>query len=399
MTRSGNGAGKLLPFVGMIVAMLAQSGSMVVIKVAIDDINKYVMVVYTFVLCTILLLPYALFLHRFSFSYMEVNTLYTFFLPILLHNSHYTFLIITLFIQEVTRSSSQFHCTLQILFACLLWVSYFTCRSLGTVVAYVGIDLSSPSLLSAILNLLPAFTFVLALAFRMEEVHWRSSSSQAKVLGTIVSIAGAFVVILYKGPSIFKTHSPNFSNQMLQFSPQLNWIMGGIACVADALFTSMWYIYQASVGETYPDIDVTVIVFFQLLFSTVQCGVFALFSVRDLAEWKLKMDIGLIGILYQAIIATLLRYILCMWCIIKAGPLFCAMFQPVAIIFTVWMGAIFLGDDFTLGSLIGALVIVIGFYAVQWGKSKEEYEIAKGVQHLDSESLSHGVPLLQDSNT
>jgi len=123
MTRSGNGAGKLLPFVGMIVAMLAQSGSMVVIKVAIDDINKYVMVVYTFVLCTILLLPYALFLHRFSFSYMEVNTLYTFFLPILLHNSHYTFLIITLFIQEVTRSSSQFHCTLQILFACLLWVS------------------------------------------------------------------------------------------------------------------------------------------------------------------------------------------------------------------------------------------------------------------------------------
>ncbi|XP_068468132.1 WAT1-related protein At5g40240-like isoform X2 [Phaseolus vulgaris] len=281
----------------------------------------------------------------------------------------------------------------------LYFADSFCLPPLGTVVAYVGIDLSSPSLLSAILNLLPAFTFVLALAFRMEEVHWRSSSSQAKVLGTIVSIAGAFVVILYKGPSIFKTHSPNFSNQMLQFSPQLNWIMGGIACVADALFTSMWYIYQASVGETYPDIDVTVIVFFQLLFSTVQCGVFALFSVRDLAEWKLKMDIGLIGILYQAIIATLLRYILCMWCIIKAGPLFCAMFQPVAIIFTVWMGAIFLGDDFTLGSLIGALVIVIGFYAVQWGKSKEEYEIAKGVQHLDSESLSHGVPLLQDSNT
>ncbi|KAK7367895.1 hypothetical protein VNO80_09915 [Phaseolus coccineus] len=335
MTRSGNGTGKLLPFVGMIVAMLTQSGSMVVIKVAIDDINKYVMVVYTFALCTILLLPYALFLQRRSQG------------PAL------NFIVLCRF---------------------FLLASF---GSLGTVVAYVGIDLSSPSLLSAILNLLPAFTFVLALAFRMEEVHWRNSSSQAKVLGTIVSIAGAFVVILYKAKLI----------------------MGGIACVADALFTAMWYIYQASVGEIYPDIDVTVIVFFQLLFSTVQCGVFALFSVRDLAEWKLKMDIGLIGILYQAIIATLLRYLLCMWGIIKAGALFCAMFQPVAIIFTVWMGAIFLGDDFTLGSLIGAVVIVIGFYAVQWGKSKEEYEIAKGVQHLDSESLSHGVPLLQDSNT
>jgi len=50
-------------------------------------------------------------------------------------------------------------------------------------------------------------------------------------------------------------------------------------------------------------------------------------------------------------------------------------------------------------SLIGAVIIVVGFYAVQWGKSKEEYEIAKGVEHLDTESLSHGAPLLPDRNT
>jgi len=49
--------------------------------------------------------------------------------------------------------------------------------------------------------------------------------------------------------------------------------------------------------------------------------------------------------------------------------------------------------------LIGAVIIVVGFYAVQWGKSKEEYESAKGVEHLDAESLSQGVPFLQDSNT
>jgi len=81
MARLGNGSAKLLPFVGMMVAMLTQSGSMVVIKVAmIDDINKYVMVVYSFALSTILLLPFAFFLHRYSFSYMESNMLYTVFL-------------------------------------------------------------------------------------------------------------------------------------------------------------------------------------------------------------------------------------------------------------------------------------------------------------------------------
>ncbi|KHN00333.1 Auxin-induced protein 5NG4 [Glycine soja] len=241
--------------------------------------------------------------------------------------------------------------------------------------AYVGIDLSSATLASAMLNLIPAFTFILALIFRMEEVHWRHSSSQAKVLGTLISIGGAFVVILYKGPPIFKTHWSNSSNQ-LQFSQQINWILGGIFCVGDSIVCSLWYIYQ------------------QLLFSTIQCAVFALIAVPDPTEWELKFDIGLIGILYQAIAATLIRYILCTWCVLKAGPLFCSMFKPVSIIFTVFMAAIFLGDDLSLGSLIGAVIIVIGFYAVLWGKSIEENKIVKGVENL--ESSCHNVPLLQN---
>ncbi|XP_027913530.1 WAT1-related protein At5g40240-like isoform X3 [Vigna unguiculata] len=331
MARLGNGSAKLLPFVGMMVAMLTQSGSMVVIKFAmIDDINKYVMVVYSFALSTILLLPFAFFLHR----------------------------------------------------------------SAATTMGYVGIELSSPTLGSDLLSLVPAFTFILALIFRMEEVHWRNSSSQAKVLGTITSIAGAFVVVLYKGPIIFKTRSSNFSNQILQFSQQLNWILGGIFFIAYSLFNSMWYIYQAYVAKKYPDVTVTV--FFQLLFSTVQCGVFALIAVRDPTEWKLNFDIGLVGVLYQAIVATMISYLLFQWCVLKAGPLFCSMFSPVAMIFTVFMGAIFLGDDLSLGSLIGAVIIVVGFYGVLWGKSKEENEIAEGVEDFDSSF--HDVPLLQDRN-
>jgi len=77
--------------------------------------------------------------------------------------------------------------------------------------------------------------------FRMEKVEWRNFSSEAKVLGTVVSISGAFVVILYKGPPI---------GMKVQFSTQLNWILGGICCVADSLFTSMWYIYQVRFNFT-----------------------------------------------------------------------------------------------------------------------------------------------------
>ncbi|XP_027913535.1 WAT1-related protein At3g28070-like isoform X7 [Vigna unguiculata] len=302
MARLGNGSAKLLPFVGMMVAMLTQSGSMVVIKFAmIDDINKYVMVVYSFALSTILLLPFAFFLHRSERPPLTFSLLCKFFL-----------------------------------------LAFF--GSAATTMGYVGIELSSPTLGSDLLSLVPAFTFILALIFRMEEVHWRNSSSQAKVLGTITSIAGAFVV--------------------------LNWILGGIFFIAYSLFNSMWYIYQ--------------------------CGVFALIAVRDPTEWKLNFDIGLVGVLYQAIVATMISYLLFQWCVLKAGPLFCSMFSPVAMIFTVFMGAIFLGDDLSLGSLIGAVIIVVGFYGVLWGKSKEENEIAEGVEDFDSSF--HDVPLLQDRN-
>ncbi|KOM29388.1 hypothetical protein LR48_Vigan661s002500 [Vigna angularis] len=46
-------------------------------------------------------------------------------------------------------------------------------------------------------------------------------------------------------------------------------------------------------------------------------------------------------------------YLLCTWCVLKAGPLFCSTFKPVAIIFTAFIGAIFLGDDFSLGRCFG----------------------------------------------
>ncbi|GMI88805.1 hypothetical protein HRI_002549800 [Hibiscus trionum] len=75
---------------------------------------------------------------------------------------------------------------------------------------YTGIIYNSPTLSSAISNLTPVFTFILAILFRMEKVVW-NSSSKAKVMGTIISITGAFVVTLYKGPAIFKASKLSMS--------------------------------------------------------------------------------------------------------------------------------------------------------------------------------------------
>ncbi|KAM1847407.1 hypothetical protein ACFX14_011690 [Malus domestica] len=54
------------------------------------------------------------------------------------------------------------------------------------------------------------------------------------------------------------------------------------------------------------------------------------------------------------------------------------------------MGAIFLGDSVYLGSLVGAAIIVTGFYAMMWGKATEE-------KLIEIESLHQNkLPLLQN---
>ncbi|KAK1564807.1 hypothetical protein Q3G72_012073 [Acer saccharum] len=82
------------------------------------------------------------------------------------------------------------------------------------------------------------------------------------------------------------------------------------------------------------------------------------------------------------------------WCICRKGPVFVAMFKPLGISIAAFLGVIFLGDTLHVGSIIGAIVIVVGFYGVIWAQSKEEEE---GKVHTDdSQRLSsQRTPLLE----
>ncbi|XP_040374769.1 WAT1-related protein At3g28050 [Rosa chinensis] len=277
------------------------------------------MVVYANALCTLLLLPDALFIFHRS-------------LPD--HPPPLTFSILCRF----------------------FLLAFLACS--GQIFGYIGIDYSSPTLGTAMLNLIPAFTFILALIFRMENVYWRRLNSRAKVLGTIVSITGAFVVTFYKGPPIILLSAPD----EFHFSPpqHSNWILGGLFLAADSFTSSLWYILQASILQKYP---------------AVVYG----------------PDCYLI---YTGIVSTVIRYILMIsWCVWKAGAFYCSMFKPLGIIFGVIMGVIFLGDPFYFGSLVGAVIIVTGFYGVMWGKAEEEKLVENGGRK--SESLGQNkVPLL-----
>lgn len=81
----------------------------------------------------------------------------------------------------------------------------------------------------------------------MEKVAIKSLSTQAKVLGTIVSISGAFIVTLYIGPPIIiALRSSHSLHQTLKSSDQ-SWAIGGLLLTAEYILVPLWYIVQVQI--------------------------------------------------------------------------------------------------------------------------------------------------------
>ncbi|VFQ73551.1 unnamed protein product [Cuscuta campestris] len=265
------------------------------------------------------------------------------------------------------------------------------------VLGYAGISYSSPTLASAISNLVPAFTFILALFFRMETLVLRSPTSRAKVMGTIVSVTGAFVVTLYKGPRIAvtttTTTSPHATSDAIRFltSTQSNWVLGGLLLTTEYLLVPMWYIVQTQIMKEYPA-ELTVVFFYNIVVS-VLAAIVGAFMVPDLTKWKIRLDISLASIICSGIFGSFLNNTIHTWALRMKGPVYVAMFKPLFIVIAVAMGVVILGDTLYLGSIIGSTILAIGFYTVMWGKAKEKDDNLKA-SDLES-STAEKLPLLQ----
>ena len=75
-----------------------------------------------------------------------------------------------------------------------------------------------------------------------------SRSSNAKVIGSIISIAGAFVLTFYKGPSIMNSSSLHQSIGFLK-SVDSSWVIAGILLTVEYLLFSLWYILMVGFVE------------------------------------------------------------------------------------------------------------------------------------------------------
>ncbi|KAF5191178.1 Wat1-related protein [Thalictrum thalictroides] len=145
----------------------------------------------------------------------------------------------------------------------------------------------------------------------------RRSSSQAKYLGTIISISGAFIVTLYKGPPIIiiPSHS-DLPNQLL-LSPKSNWVFGSLLLASSCLLSALWKIYQTATMKEYP--SERTVVFFYCFFGTIQCAIYSLIVEKDPNAWKLKPGLELVAILYSAIFGSIFHNLIHTWGLHKKG--------------------------------------------------------------------------------
>ncbi|XP_024182050.1 WAT1-related protein At5g40240 isoform X2 [Rosa chinensis] len=307
----------VLPFTAMVTVEITNVGLNILFKSATSKgLSNYVFIVYSYAFATVLLLP----------------------LP---------------FIFPRTRLPP---------FKLSLLVKAFLLGLIGFVAnlcAYKGIDYGSPTLASAMSNLSPAFTFILAVIFRMERLSVRSISTQAKVMGTLVSISGALVVVLYRGPTVLSNTS------------EKDWVKSGILLTVGYLLFSTWSILQTHIMKTYPA-ELVLALLYNLFGTIVSAPVCVLIAETKLSAWRLRPGVALAAIIYSGIFSTALSTLVKTWSLNLKGPVYVSIFSPLSIVIAAASSVIFLGDNLFLGSVVGAVMISIGFYGVIWGQAKEE---------------------------
>ncbi|KAK8648949.1 hypothetical protein V6N13_129691 [Hibiscus sabdariffa] len=329
----------------MLALQFGYAGFHVVSRAALNmGVSKLVFPVYRNIIALLLLLPFAYFLEKKERPAITLNFLLQFFLLALV---------------GITANQGFY---------------------------LLGLDNTSPTFASAIQNSVPAITFLMAAILRIEKVRLDRKDGISKVIGTILCVAGASVITLYKGPAIYSPVPPlNKPTPMfvsLGDANGKNWTLGCLYLIGHCLSWSAWLVLQAPVLKKYPArLSVTSNTCF---FGLIQFLIIALVFERDSQAWMFHSGGELFTILYAGVVASGIAFAVQIWCIDRGGPVFVAVYQPVQTLVVAIMASIALGEEFYLGGIIGAVLIIAGLYLVLWGKSEERKFAAQEKRALES---------------
>ncbi|KAJ1695837.1 hypothetical protein LUZ63_012535 [Rhynchospora breviuscula] len=333
-----NGTGGLKPVLGMILVQTGFAGMNIIYKLAIDDgMDLRILTAYRYAFATVFLVPLAFLLERKS-------------------------------LKEITWK------VVMLSFLCGLFGG-----ALAQNLYVVSLKLTSAIFASAMTNLIPAMTFILAALFRLETLTIRTLSGQAKILGTLLGVGGAMILTFYKGIplGIWKTHVNilKHNNTVHQQLKEGNQVIGSLLAVCCCMCYATYLIIQAKLIETFPYHTSSTAMLCAM--ATIQSFAFALILQRDWTQWRFGWDIRLLSVSYSGIVCSGLMFTVMAWCIKKKGPLFASVFNPLMLIIVAILSSLLLDEKLHLGSVLGTFLIVLGLYMVLWGKGREPAKVGE----------------------
>ncbi|KHN33488.1 Auxin-induced protein 5NG4-like protein [Glycine soja] len=237
-----------------------------------------------------------------------------------------------------------------------------------------ALALTSATFASAMSNLLPGITFILAVCFGLERLNLTTAAGKAKIVGTLIGIGGAMVLTFVKGEEIELgsfhlnlLHPPNGTHA--HATTGADTLLGSLCALGSGISYALWLIIQAKMIERYPSPYSSTAL--MSLWGSLLSIVFALCVERDWSQWRLGWNIRLLTAAYTGIVVSGVMVVVISWCVHMRGPLFVSVFSPLMLVMVALAGPTMLNEKLHLGCAIGTVLIVCGLYVVLWGKSKE----------------------------
>ncbi|XP_020700675.1 WAT1-related protein At4g30420-like [Dendrobium catenatum] len=234
---------------------------------------------------------------------------------------------------------------------------------------FKGLQLASASVATAISNIVPAVTFVIAAAVGLEKVRLGNIRSMAKVLGTIICLCGAVVMILSKSQNLMNSEIRKIIvSSLLQLAAGDKWLLGVFFLIACYTCWSAWLIIQVPICRNH--LDPLSLSAWMSVISVWLTAILALLVEPGWRVWRPVSGLSLLFCIYTGFCCAV-SYFVQSWCIAIRGPLFSAMFNPLCTVITTIAASFLLHEELYIGSLGGAAAIVAGLYVVLWGKAND----------------------------
>lgn len=341
-------------FLAVVFLQFGLAGMDILSKVALNHgMSNYVLVVYRHVVATIVVAPFAIFLDRKVRPKMTLSI----FIKILLLS----------LLEPVIDQNLYF----------------------------MGMKYTSATFAATMVNILPAITFVMAWIFKLEKMKLTSIRSQAKLFGTVATVAGAMIMTLIKGPGfqMFGASGANSTHDLKSIDISLHDAIKGSIMITIGCFSwAGFVILQATTLKVYP-CELSLTAWICLLGTLEGTAVALVMEKGNSSVWFIGWDSRILAAVYSGIFCSGLAYYLQGVVMKERGPVFVTAFNPLCMIIVAALSSFLLAEKMYLGRIMGAVIIIVGLYMVIWGKGKDYNGDESSSDMADEEKMGNELKL------